>query len=336
MGHEFPRMEIHAPRSVPNLVKRKPTYGYSARPYPLCNASTFTTRKRFSLDTYLFILPHLIFFIAFLAWPFFYGLYISLFNFDFLRPEFRPFVGLQNYINLFSPQSIQFDDFWRALFNTGIFVLYSVPLLVGVALGLAVLLNAKAPGRNFFRMIYFAPYALSPVVAAMIWRWMFEQGGLVNTYQAQFGLPQTPWLGAMPWAWVAITICTVWWTVGFNTIILVAALQEIPPTLYEAAQIDGANRLQQFFSITIPMLRSVLVFVVTTSILASANLFAQPLIMTAGGPVKQTEPIMLRIYTEGILQNRMGSAAAMSVFFAGILLVLTITNFRIFGRTEDA
>lgn len=295
-----------------------------------------TTRKRFSWTPYLFILPHLIVFAAFLAWPFFYGLYISLFNFDFLRPEFRPFVGLQNYLNLFDPASIQFEDFWRSMTNTAIFILYSVPPLVIVALVLAVLLNAKFRGRNFFRTIYFAPYALSPVVASMIWRWIFEQGGLINTYQANLGLPQTAWLGSMPWAWIAITICTVWWTVGFNTVIFLSALQEIPVMLYEAAQIDGANKFQQFWHVTIPMLRSVFVFVVTTSLLASANLFAQPLIMTGGGPVKQTQPIMLRIYTEGILQNRMGSAAAMSVFFAAILLVLTVINFRVFGRSEEA
>lgn len=294
------------------------------------------SRKRFQWAPYLFILPHLLVFVAFLAWPFFYGLYISLFNFDFLRPDRRPFVGLQNYLNLFTPGSIQFTDFWRAMTNTGVFILYSVPPLVIVGLVLAVLLNGKYHGRNFFRSVYFAPYALSPVVAAMIWRWMFEQGGLINTYQDALGLPQVAWLGSMPWPWLAITICTVWWTVGFNTVIFLAALQEIPVSLYEAAEIDGADKLRQFFSITIPMLRSVFIFVITTTLLASANLFAQPYIMTGGGPLRQTEPIMLRIYTEGILQNRMGSAAAMSVVVAAVLLILTVLNFRVFGRTEDA
>src|SRR5919199_381121 len=259
-----------------------------------------TSGKAFNWTPYLFILPHLVVFAAFLGWPFFYGLYISLFNFDFLRPEFRPFVGLQNYANLFTPSSVQFSDFWRAMTNTGWFVLCSVPPLVVVALVLAVLLNGKYRGRNLFRTIYFAPFALSPVVASMIWRWMFEQGGLVNTYEANLGLPQTPWLGTMPWPWIAITVCTVWWTVGFNTVIFLSALQEIPASLYEAARIDGANKFQQFFQITVPMLRSVLVFVITTTLIASANLFAQPYIMTGGGPVHQTEPIIQRIYIEGI------------------------------------
>ena len=291
--------------------------------------------RRFRWAPYLFILPHLIFFSAFLAWPFFYGIYISLFDFDFLRPEYRPFVGLQNYSNiLIDRSSIQYEDFWRAMKNTGIFILYSVPPLVCLALLLAVLLNGRYFGRNFFRALYFAPYALSVTVAAVLWRWIFEQGGLINFYMGELGLPQIAWLGAMPWAWVAITIATVWWTIGFNTVIFLAALQEIPGELYEAAAIDGANATQQFFYVTIPMLRPVLVFVITITLLASANLFGQPYIMTGGGPVQQTEPVMMRIFNEGIQQNRMGSAAAMSVFVAAILLALTALNFRVFGRSE--
>jgi multiple sugar transport system permease protein len=292
-------------------------------------------KKRFSWMPYLFILPHLIFFVAFLGWPFFYGIYISLFNFDFLRPDNRPFVGLQNYANiLINRNSIQFSDFWRSMGNTGWFLLYSVPPLVIIALLLAVLLNGNYRGRNLFRGLYFAPYALSVTVAAVLWRWIFEQGGLINYYLFELGLTPQAWTSAVPWAWIAITICTIWWTIGFNTVIFLAALQEIPDSLYEAASIDGANTIQKFFSITIPMLRPVLVFVITITLIASANLFGQPWIMT-GRQVLQTEPVMMRIYNEGILQNRMGSAAAMSVFFAAILLILTTLNFRIFGRSEQ-
>jgi len=291
--------------------------------------------RRFSWTPYLFILPHLIFFLAFLAWPFFYGLYISLFEFDFLRPEYRPFVGLQNYANLLDPSSIQYADFWRAMRNTGVFLLYSVPPLVILALFLAVLLNGKYPGRDIFRAIYFAPFALSVTVAAVLWRWIFEQGGLFDTYGQRLGLPTIAWLGEMPWPWVAITIATLWWTVGFNTVIFLAALQDIPESLYEAASIDGATSVQQFFSITLPMLRPVLIFILTTTLLASANLFGQPFIMTGGGPINQTEPVMMRIYNEGFIQNRMGSAAAMSISVAVILLLLTALNFRVFGRPEE-
>lgn len=291
-------------------------------------------RRRFNLTPYLFILPHLIFFSAFLAWPFIYGLYISFFEFDFLRPEHRPFVGLENYLNLFDSGSIQFDDFWRAMGNTAEFLLWSVPPLVVLALLLAVLLNGRFPGRNLFRTIYFAPYALSVTVAAVLWWWIFQsQGGLINHYLSQLGWSTPNWLSSMPEAWIAITIATIWWTIGFNTVIFLAALQEIPQTLYEAAAIDGAGPTQQFWYVTIPMLRPVLVFVITITLLASANLFGQPFLMTGGGPLQQTETVIYRIYIEGILRNQMGSAAAMSVFMAAILISLTALNFRLFGRT---
>lgn len=309
----------------------------ASRSVPTTTSTTSGSRRpRFSLTPYLFILPHLIFFSAFLAWPFFYGIYISLFDFDFLRPEYRPFVGLQNYANFFTPGSLQFADFWRAMVNTAEFILYSVPALVILALLLAVLLNGRYPGRNIFRALYFAPYALSVTVAAVLWRWLFQQGGLINHYLNELGLWTPSWLGSMPWAWVALVVATVWWTIGFNTVIFLAALQDIPETLYEAAAIDGASSWAQFRHITIPMLRPVLLFVITITLIASANLFGQPFIMTErGGPVNQTEPIMLRIYIEGILFNRMGSASAMSIFVAAILLVFTTLNFRVFGRSEQ-
>lgn len=295
-----------------------------------------TARRRVNFMPYLFILPHLIFFVSFLAYPFFYGMYISLFNFDFLRPEFRPFVGFGNYANiLFNRGSVQFENFWTAAANTGQFILYSVPLLVIFALLLAVLLNGNYRGRNLFRGLYFAPYALSVTVAAVLWRWMFEGGGLIDTYLGRLGLPVLGGLGSQPGAWIGITVATVWWTIGFNTVIFLAALQEIPESLYEAASLDGANRFQQFFSITIPMLRPVMVFVITITLLASANLFGQPHIMTGtNSRAVGTETIVQRIYDEGILQYRMGSAAAMSVLVASILLILTTLNFRIFGRGE--
>ncbi len=303
---------------------------------PEVKTGTSAKRRRSNLIPYLFILPHLIFFSAFLAYPFFYGIYISLFRFDYLRPENRPFVGLQNYLNLFTPGSVQFTDFWRSMVNTGEFILWSVPPLVGLALILAVLLNGRFRGRNVFRTIYFAPYTLSVTVAAVLWWWIFQsQGGLINHYLTQLGIPGVNWLSSMPETWVAITIATVWWTIGFNTVIFLAALQDIPVSLYEAASIDGASPLQQFRFITIPMLRPVLTFVLTITLIASANLFGQPFIMTQGGPIRQTETVIYRIYIEGINRNQMGSAAAMSIFIAALLLILTALNFRIFGRAEQ-
>ena len=292
-------------------------------------------RKKISIIPYLFIAPHLLFFAAFLAWPFFYGIYISLFRFDFLQPKNRPFVGLKNYIDLFNPKSVPFEKFWNALGNTGEFILWSVLPLVGIALLLAVLLNRNYPGRGVFRTIFFAPYTLSVTVASVLWWWIFQQTGIVNQGLQLIGLKPLNWLGDLPGAWLAITIATVWWTIGFNTIIFLTALQEIPKSLYEAASLDGANARQQFFLITIPMLRSVLVFVLTITLIASANLFGQPYLMTAGGPADGTQTVIYRIFFEGILRSQMGRAAAMSIIVALMLLVLTYLNFKFFGSTEE-
>jgi multiple sugar transport system permease protein len=291
--------------------------------------------QRLGLTPYLFILPHLIFFTVFLAWPFFLGIYTSLFEFDFLRPERRPFVGLENYFNLFDPTSIQFRDFWRSMKNTGEFILWSVPPLVLGGLFLAVMLNGRFRFRNLFRMVFFAPYTLSVTAAAILWWWLFQpQGGIVNSLFHTVGLGNVNWLSTMPQAWIAITIATIWWTIGFNTIIFLAALQEIPTDLYEAAAIDGAGPFQRFRYVTIPMLRPVLVLVITITLIASANLFGQPFLMTAGGPLQQTEPIIYRIYVEGLVRHQMGSAAAMSLLIAALLIGLTALNFKLFGRSE--
>jgi multiple sugar transport system permease protein len=298
-------------------------------------------RRRLNLTPYLFILPHLLVFSVFVGYPFFNGLYLSFLRYDYLRPANTAFVGLQNYANLFTPGSVQYQVFWNALINTVQFVLYSVPFLLVVPLGLALLLNTRIRGVNVFRAIYFAPWALSGAVVALLWWWIFQsQGGLVNYYLAQFGVQPPRWLSTLPWAWVAIVVCTVWWTSGFNMIILLAALQDIPDYVYEAAAIDGATGAQSFWRITLPLLRPVLIFIIVTSIIASFNLFIQPFIMTGGGPAQPggggaTEPVMVRIYREGFERNLQGSAAAMSVVTALIMILFSYANFRIFRERES-
>jgi multiple sugar transport system permease protein len=215
-----------------------------------------------------------------------------------------------------------------------------VPFLVVIPLLLAVLLNSKVPGRNVFRAIYFAPWVLSVTVISLIWWWIFQsQGGLLNSYLADLHLFTPRWLSTLPWAWIAILIATIWWTMGFNMIIILAALQDIPASLYEAGSIDGATGLQQFFRITLPLLQPVLVFIVTISIIASFNLFGQPYLMTRGGPPNGTggggtEPIMLRIYLDGFGRGLQGVGAAMSFLVAAIMVIVSIINFRVF-RVRD-
>ena len=288
---------------------------------------------------YLFVLPHLAVFLLFVGWPLIFGLYISLLDFNLLadrRGVPSDFVGLENYTQLFDPNSLWFDRFWQTMWNTVIFVLISTPTLVIVALFLANLLNGRYRGRNFFRGLYFAPWTLSVAVIGLLWWWIFQTpGGLIENAFEAFGADSPGWLTSQPWAWLSLLIATLWWTVGFNTMILLAGMQAISPDLYEAASIDGASRWQQFTRITIPMLRPILLLVVTLQVIASFNLVGQPQIITNGGPpTAETTPVLLHIYNVGFTpQNRfqLGPAAAMSFVVASIMVVISIINFRFFG-----
>ncbi len=307
---------------------------------PVALAPITAPKKRLDIVPYIFILPHLVFFLVFAGFPFVLGLIISLFQYDILRPEATQFIGLGNYASLFTPGTVEYPVFWNALINTVEFVVMSVPLLIIIPLFLALLLNTNLRGKNFFRAIYFAPWVLSSAVVGLLGFWIFQsQGGLLNYYLKDLGVETPRWLSTMPWAWYSILITTVWWTSGFNMVIILAALQNIPASLYEAASIDGATWWQRFRYVTIPQLRPVLTFIIIITIIASFNLFAQPLFMTNGAPAQaggggSTEPIMLRIYNESFVRNRMGSGAAMSFVVATIMMVVSFFNFRLF-RTKE-
>jgi multiple sugar transport system permease protein len=267
---------------------------------------------------------------------------ISFQQYDYLRPEANKFIGLTNYITVFTPGNVHFNTFWNALLNTVQFVIYSVPPLVILSLLLAVMLNTKVRGVNVFRAIYFAPWVLSVAVIGLLWWWIFQsQGGLLRYYLNALGFSSPAWLSTLPWAWIALVVATVWWTVGFNMIILLAALQDIPDQLYEAASIDGATGSQAFFRITLPLLRPVLAFVITITIIASFNLFGQPFFMTRGNPPNpsgggSTEPIMYRIYIEGFTgATDQGRAAAMAFLVAIIMVVISYFNFRLFRERAE-
>lgn len=297
-------------------------------------------KHKIPLTPYLFILPHLVFFAVFVGYPFFSGLYISFFQYDYLRPEATVFVGMQNYLDLFKAGSVKFIEFWNSMRVTLIFVVSSVPFLVAIPLGLATMLNSKLRGMKFFRAMYFAPWVLSCAVISLIWWWIFQsQGGLLNYYLKEWGLYTPRWLSTMPYAMISIVVATIWWTMGYNMVIFLAALQDIPGDLYEAAEMDGANGWRRFVYITLPLLQPVMVFIVITTIIASFNLLGQPLMMTRGAPAQPTgggatEPVMLRIFTEGFVRPFQGSAAAMSVIVALIMMVFSFVNFRIFRQRD--
>ena len=288
------------------------------------------------ITPYLFMAPYLVLFVIFILLPVFYGVWISLHNWDYLLPG-KPWVGLQNYVNLFTPGSTTSKPFWQSMEATGRFTLYSVPLLVVIPLLIALILNERFPGRTFFRVVYFAPYVLGVAVIGILWRYLLDTNvGLVNYYLGQLGLPdKIPWTNELPWGWVALVGPTVWWTLGFNAVIYLAGLQDIDPALYDAAKVDGANRWRRFLHVTLPGLRPILLFVITVTILASANVFGQSYLITEGAPGDETQSAIMYIAEEGLRNFNMGSASAMSYVLAIFLAVISVANFALFRYRED-
>ncbi|WP_020386674.1 carbohydrate ABC transporter permease [Kribbella catacumbae] len=284
---------------------------------------------------YLFLAPYLALFLLFVVGPAVFGLWMSLHDWDFQLPG-KPFVGLQNYKDLFDPLSATAEPFWHGMRATGIFTVASVPFLVAVPLGLAVLLNRKFPGRTFFRAVYFAPYVLGVAVIGLMFRYILDTTfGILNAFLGVFGISEIGWTTEQPWAFVALVAVTVWWTAGFNAIIYLAGLQDIPAEQYEAAELDGASTWQQFRHVTLPGLRPVTVFIVVITLLASANMFGQALLITQGGPGDTTTTALMVITDTGFSQFRMGQAAAMSYLLAICLAIVALVVFRLMKERKS-
>ncbi len=293
-------------------------------------------RSRGGLTPWLFLAPYLVLFGGFVVAPAVYGLWISLHDWDYTLPG-KPFVGLDNYAALVDPDSVGFGRFWNSMQATGIFTLMSVPLLLILPLAVALVMNQSFPGRNVFRAIYFAPYVLGVAVVAVMWRFLLDNNiGLVNHYLGKLGLPDDiAWTTSVPAAWFALAGVTVWWTLGFNAVIYLAGLQDIPRELYEAARVDGASRWQQLRHVTIPGLRPVTAFVAMITIIASANMFGQSYLMTEGAPGTETRTAIYEIAETGLRNFQMGRAAAMSYVLTLFLMVASVLVFRLF-RDKDA
>ncbi|MET1051685.1 MAG: sugar ABC transporter permease [Mycetocola sp.] len=286
--------------------------------------------RRKTLTAYLFLAPFLLLFLTFIVAPAIFGIWMSLTNWSPFR-EVQDFVGLQNYIDLFTPGSVTSGDFWKSMSVTGIFVVLSVPLMVVIPLLVAILLNQKIRAATTFRTIFFAPYVLGVAVIGVIWGYIFDtQSGILNHLIGLLGLPSDiPWTVDVPWVWVSLVGVTVWWTMGLNTIIFLAGLKGISADLYEAASLDGAGTVGKFRNVTLPGLRPVMTFITTTTILASANMFGQSYLLTKGGPGTETRTVIMYIADQGLSQNNMAPAAAMSYVLFAALAVISIINFRL-------
>jgi multiple sugar transport system permease protein len=267
-----------------------------------------------------FAAPALIVIGLFFALPVLAGLILSFTDFDlYALADLRNlrFVGLDNYLHI-----LQLPLFWKALGNTLYFVVLGVPLSIGMSLLCALLLHSKlARFKGFFRTTLFAPVVTTVVAVAVIWRYLFHvRYGLVNHALDQIGIAPIDWLGDPHWAMPTIVLFAVWKNFGYNMIIFIAALQSIPEDLYEAARLDGAKAMQQLRYITLPMIGPTLLMVSILTMAGYFQLFAEPYVMTQGGPLQSTLSVLYLMYDEGFKWWNLGSASAV----AFVLFVLMV------------
>ena len=270
-----------------------------------------------------FVAPALVVIAVFFFVPVVAALAMSLTDFDIYaladRGNLRV-VGLRNYAQL-----LRTPLFWKAFGNTLYFVVIGVPLSIAISLGAALLLHTRVTRfRAFFRTALFAPVVTTLVAVAVIWRYLFNPHyGLLNYTLGRLGLPSVDWLGDPQWAMPAIILFAVWKNFGYNMIILLAGLQSIPEQLYEAARIDGASAWRQFRHVTLPMLAPIVALVNVLTIAGYFQLFAEPYVMTQGGPLQSTVSVLYFMYEEGFKWWNLGSASA--VAFTLFLFIFGVT-----------
>ncbi len=278
---------------------------------------------------YLFFLPFFVAYVAVRLAPFGHSIWLTFHEWEILSPPV--FIGLENYLALFTT-----PRFWTSMRNTFYFAALTVPPLVLTGFVLAVLVNGPIVGKALFRALFFLPNILSISVVCITWMLLFNNSfGLINRMLTAVGLGQVGWLTDPSVAMVSIGMTTIWWTVGFNFLIYLASMQQIPDSLYEAAQMDGARRRHTLFFITIPMLRKTHAIVVVLQLLASLQIFGQVYIMTGGGPGGHTRVIIQYIYEEGFRHFNMGYAQAMAIVFFLFMLGIAYLQIRITTRAED-
>lgn len=284
-------------------------------------------RDHESLAAYLFLTPNIIGFLIFTAFPVVAAFAIAFYDWDLLLGA--RYIGLENFRQLLFE-----DDVFRAAFiNTAYFTVATVALSTVLALAVALLVNLSLRGMVIFRSIFLLPYVTLTVALSLLWKWLYLPDiGLINRALGVVGIDGPNWLTSSTWAMPALIFMSVWKTFGYNMVLFVAGLQNIPEHLYEAAKIDGASPWQRFRDITLPMLSPTTFFVVVISIIGSFQVFDQALVMTAGGPGTATTTLVLYIYEQGFQSFHMGYASAIALLLFMVIFGFTAFQFRVQRR----
>jgi multiple sugar transport system permease protein len=282
------------------------------------NWSILRALKQSDRNGYLFVLPYVLFFLAFVAYPLVFSLILVFHRWNIVTP--MEWIGLKNFTRL-----LHDTLFLRSLGNTLTFLLIHIPLQIIFALLLAVLLNSRIRLRGFFRAMYFLPVVVSGVAVTILWQQLYSYDyGVLNGMLNAVGLPSIPWLVNSAWAMPSIAIMATWKNIGIYIVLFLAGLQNIPGELYEAASLDGATKVRQFFHITLPMLNPTIIVIVVLSTIGGFSLFIEPYVLTGGGPMQSTMSGMLYIYNQAFYFGHMGYAATLGFVFALVILVVVL------------
>jgi multiple sugar transport system permease protein len=300
------------PRAAPSAVPRRRSF-----------------REAGNRAGWFFIAPALALIAVFFFVPVVGSLLLSVTDYDIYAiadASNARFVGLANYAEL-----LRNPIFWTAVRNTFYFAVVGGPLTVAAALAAALLIHARLVRfKSFFRTIFFVPFVTTLVAVAIVWRYLYHpQYGLFNFALGWFGIGPIDWLGDPRWSMPAIILLAMWKNFGYSMLIFIAGLQAIPRELYEAADLDGAGTFAQFRHVTLPMLAPTFLFVGVITMIGYFQLFAEPYIMTAGGPLRSTTSLVLLMYEEGFRWWRMGTAAAVAFILFAIILAWTLVQFRL-------
>ena len=276
---------------------------------------------------YIFTIPAIALLVTFLVVPMVYTVYYSVFKYQVMRPNDITFIGLANYQKLFKD-----PEFWKALRNTFYFTIIVVPVQCVLALALALLVSKRFRGVSIFRTMYFSPQLTSMVVISVLWTVLYNSNpntGLINSILVSFGLQPINFLTNAKTAMNAIIFMSAWQGAGYQMMIFLAGLQGIPTEQYEASAVDGANKWQQFWNITIPNLKGTIKYVIMITMIQAMKLFTQPYVMTQGGPKNATKTMVYYIYTQGFQKGNFGYACSVAAVFFVIVVAMSLILQRI-------
>ncbi|MBS4220800.1 sugar ABC transporter permease [Bacillus sp. FJAT-49711] len=282
-------------------------------------------RKHNTFWGYFFLTPQLIGLLAFSLIPLGFALVLSFMQWDGFGE--KTFVGLGNFIG-------QFKDavFWKALWNTTLYTILTIPVGVTISLLLALALN-RIKGKELYRVFFFMPVVTSSVSIGVIWMWILNGDfGILNQFLATIGIQGPQWLTDTKWVMVSIAMLSIWWQVGYNMVIFLAGLQGVSNSYYEAAEIDGASKFQKFRHITLPLISPTTFFVSIMSIIGSFQVFDQAFVMTSGGPAKASYTLVYHVYQTGFQNFKWGESSAVAMILFVIILIFTLIQFRVSKR----